>query len=132
MVVHCSDTPNERDVTAAEIHRWHKEGNKWDGIGYHRVIRRDGTLEYGRPDYWPGAHVRGHNHHSLGVCLIGRHYFTPVQMMTLATLLKQWRSEYPDARIVGHHNLDPNKTCPNFDAEEWAASCGLQPKEKRQ
>ena len=48
----------------------------WDGIGYHKIILRDGTIENGRPEYWMGAHVKGKNNKSLGVCLIGRNQFT--------------------------------------------------------
>ncbi|MBU2713926.1 hypothetical protein [Zooshikella harenae] len=49
LVVHCADTPNDRDVTAEDIHQWHIQ-RKWAGIGYHKVIRRDGSIENGRPE----------------------------------------------------------------------------------
>lgn len=120
LVVHCSDSPNDRDIGAAEIHRWHKERTPpFDGIGYHAVIRRDGTVENGRPVYWQGAHVAGHNHESLGVCLVGRDEFTDAQYTSLEGLLQAWHSHWPDARVVGHYHLDSSKTCPNFDAEAW-------------
>jgi len=93
LVVHCADTPDDRDIDAAEIHRWHTEERKWSGIGYHAVIKRDGTIENGRPIYWAGAHAKGHNSHSLGVCLIGRISFTPAQYTSLSGLLKKWNSE---------------------------------------
>lgn len=118
LVVHCADTPNNRDVDAAEIHRWHKERG-FDGIGYHAVIRRDGMIERGRPEYWSGAHVKGHNHESLGVCLIGRDQYTDEQLDSLRLLLRDWKLKHPDAEIVGHCDLDDGKTCPNMDVKHW-------------
>ena len=118
LVVHCADTPNERDVDAADIHDWHT-GRGWSGIGYHAVIRRSGLIERGRPEYWEGAHVRGHNHHSLGVCLIGRDQYTKDQLDSLRQLLRDWKIKYPDAVVLGHCDLDSGKTCPNFDVKHW-------------
>lgn len=121
LVVHCSDTPDDRDVTAADIHQWHVQ-RSWSGIGYHKVIKRDGTIENGRPEYWPGAHAWGHNSNSLGVCLVGRQEFTPDQLHSLCNILTKWKDKYPLAEICGHTDLDPKKTCPNFDVEEWWGS----------
>lgn len=126
LVVHCSDTPDDRDVTAAEIHRWHKQRG-WDGIGYHAVITRDGIVEMGRPVYWPGAHVRGHNSSSLGVCLIGNEHYSCAQYKSLETVIRQWLRRYPSAQVVGHCDLDSQKTCPNFDVKQWAFARRLIP-----
>ena len=52
--------------------------NGWDGIGYHKVILRSGIIENGRPEFWIGAHVKGLNKSSLGVCLIGSKIFTDI------------------------------------------------------
>ena len=71
LVVHCSDTPNSKNLNAFDIHKMHL-GFGWDGIGYHKIILRNGFLEAGRPEYWQGAHAFGYNDKSLGVCLIGR------------------------------------------------------------
>ena len=70
IIVHCSDTPDEENLTASDIHLMHL-GFGWDGIGYHKIINRSGKVENGRPEYWIGAHVKGKNDISLGVCLIG-------------------------------------------------------------
>lgn len=128
LVVHCSDSPNERDVTAADIHDWHK-ARGWDGIGYNAVITRAGYIQPGRPDYWQGAHVRdfdqdgeGDNSDSLGVCLIGRDEFTPHQFRALAAWLYDKKRQHPDAEVVGHRDLDTRKTCPNFNVRDWYAS----------
>ena len=125
LVVHCSDTPDDEPIGAREIHEMHL-GFGWHGIGYHRVIRRDGTVETARPDYWKGAHVYGHNDISLGVCLIGRTTFTDAQLGALEALLRQWQSDYPTAVICGHRDFSyTDKTCPNFEVAAWCASRGL-------
>ena len=125
LVVHCSDTPDDQNLTAADIHSMHLSFG-WDGIGYHRLIRRDGVIEQGRPDYWTGAHVRGHNTQSLGVCLIGRNHFTTLQMQALASLLTDWQNRLPDAKICGHGEFAyTDKTCPNFNVAAWCQQQGL-------
>lgn len=117
LVVHCSDSPQGRGDNAETIHRWHK-ARGWSGIGYHYVITEDGAIDNGRPEYWHGAHVRGHNAHSIGICLIGIDRFTPDQMDALRGLLIRLHGKYPEAVIVGHRDLTPSKTCPNFDIRD--------------
>ena len=75
LVVHCSDSDDSKTLTAFDLHKMHLNFG-WDGIGYHKIINRSGKIENGRPEYWVGAHVKGKNNISLGVCLIGRHKFT--------------------------------------------------------
>ena len=119
LVVHCSDTPDDEGVSAADIHAMHL-GFGWNGAGYHAIITRDGLCHAGRPEYWQGAHVKGRNHDSLGVCLIGRHLFTSAQFAALETLLLNWQGRYPKAEVVGHRDIqETSKTCPNFDAGQW-------------
>ena len=119
LVVHCSDTPDDEPLTARDIHAMHL-GFGWHGVGYHRVINRDGVVEQGRPDYWIGAHVYGHNEESVGVCLIGRTDFTDSQFQSLESVLREWTKKYPNAEVVGHCDFDyTEKTCPNFDAKAW-------------
>ena len=123
LVVHCSDTPNNEPLTASDIHAMHL-GFGWHGVGYHRIINRTGDVEQGRPDYWIGAHVYGHNEESLGVCLIGRNEFSEAQFQSLEAVLYQWKKQHPNAEVVGHCDFDyTEKTCPNFDAKKWWASC---------
>ena len=111
-IVHCSDAPNGRADTAADIHRWHQERG-FDGIGYHYFIRCDGHVETGRPEYWKGAHCRGHND-KIGVCLAGRDKFTADQQQALKRLINANAAE-----VKGHYQYDSGKTCPNFDVEVW-------------
>ena len=119
IVIHCSDSPHRGD-TAEDIHRWHIQRG-WSGIGYHYVIGETGKVENGRPHYWTGSHVKGHNLGSLGICLLGTDYFTPAQMDSLTDLVFLLKAVYPDAEVCGHRDLDSRKTCPNFDVKEWWA-----------
>ena len=120
LVVHCSDTENNKNLTAVDIHEMHLKFG-WNGIGYHKIINRLGKVENGRPEYWIGAHVKGKNDISLGVCLIGRDKFTKKQYLSLERVLKKWKLLYPQAKIIGHRDTgNTNKTCPNFDVEIWS------------
>ena len=120
LVVHCSDTNNKEVFNASDIHQMHLNFG-WDGIGYHKVILRSGKIENGRPEYWCGAHVKGKNQISLGVCLIGKDKFTNKQMISLEKILKKWKLTYNQARIVGHCDTgNTKKTCPNFDVINWS------------
>ena len=126
IVVHGAWTPPSLDVGAAEICEWHRERG-WQEIGYHWVIRRDGTVEDGRDHGTPGAHVRGHNHHSVGICLIGGKAqdadawevnYTTEQYSALRELLRDLTRRYEGAEVVGHRDLDARE-CPGFDVLPW-------------
>ena len=129
IVIHGSATKADQDVHAEDIARWHRMRG-WLEIGYHYVITRDGVLEEGRNRNHPGAHARGYNHISLGICLIGGigdngdpdFNYTPAQIKTLKALLTQLDPVYPNATVLGHRDL-PNvkKACPCFDVIEWWA-----------
>ena len=123
-------------VSCTVIDTWHRKDNHWKfGIGYHYVIRRDGTIEPGRPEWMVGAHCLNHNAHSLGICYEGgldirgdpADTRTPAQKEALRWLLGQLHRAYPRAVILGHHDLDPQKDCPCIPdvAHEYA---DLQPK----
>jgi len=125
LVIHCSDTDNNKDLNALDIHKMHL-GFGWDGIGYHKLIRRSGKIENGRPEYWIGAHVKGQNEISLGVCLIGRNNFTDKQFVSLEKVLRSWKKFYPKAKILGHCDTgNTEKTCPNFDVQKWCKNKNL-------
>ena len=120
LVVHCSDTENSKNLSAMDIHKMHLSFG-WEGVGYHKIIKRSGKIENGRPEYWVGAHVKGKNDISLGVCLIGRDHFTKKQFISLEKVLKSWKFLYPNAEIVGHKDTgNTKKTCPNFDVITWS------------
>ena len=125
LVVHCSDTNNDENIGAKEIHELHLSFG-WDGIGYHKVIQRNGFVEMGRPEYWIGAHVYEHNQESLGICLIGKNQFTKKQFNSLKIILRNWKVKYPKAKIVGHCDFNnTNKTCPNFNLKKWLIKVNL-------
>lgn len=125
IIVHCSDTPPDRDVDAAEIRRWHVNDNGWDDIGYHYVIKRDGTIEKGRDIHIPGAHCRGHNSDSLGICLAGgwngQFDYHGNQLLSLYRLLDSLSVVLlmPEFVVKGHRDYDRSKTCPNFNVASW-------------
>jgi len=126
IVVHCSATTPDMDIGAQVIDAWHI-GRGWSGIGYHGVIRRDGALESGRELTRMGAHVRGHNSESVGICLVGgldddrrpAATFTAEQYTTLKYVLGGLVRRFPGAKVVGHHDLNPRKSCPCFDVQAW-------------
>ena len=125
LVVHCADTSDEQQLDARDIHRMHLDFG-WHGVGYHRVICRDGCVQNGRPDYWIGAHVKGFNEASLGVCLIGRNNFTDAQFNALENILREWKNDYPAAEICGHCDFEyTDKSCPNFDVAKRCQKVGL-------
>ena len=125
LVVHCSDTDNNLNLNALDIHKMHLKFG-WDGIGYHKIICRSGKIENGRPEYWVGAHVKGKNKISLGVCLIGRNNFNDLQFSALENVLRLWKLYYPKAKIVGHRDTgNTKKTCPNFDVQSWCKEKNL-------
>jgi N-acetylmuramoyl-L-alanine amidase len=122
-IIHCSDTPDTLDIGAAEIRGWHTakppKGNGWSDIGYHFVIRRDGTVEGGRPLARIGAHCAGHNADSVGTCLVGRRAFTEKQFAALRMIHDGLCQQFPGLSFYGHRDLDRHgKTCPNFEVKD--------------
>ena len=126
IIIHCSATKAGQDFRAKDIDRWHRERG-WDGIGYHKVIDLDGTIEPGRSEAKPGAHCKGHNSDSIGICYIGgldedgkpADTRTELQKAALAGLVAGYKQRFPNAKVVGHRDM-PNvhKACPCFNAKE--------------
>ena len=135
VVIHCSAVKPDQMSSVAQIDSWHRERGFKFGVGYHYVIRRDGSIEAGRPEWMVGAHCVNHNKYSIGVCYEGgldargqpADTRTAAQKATLRQLLTDLHRRYPRAVIVGHHDLNPQKECPCIKnvAEEYA---DLQPK----
>lgn len=121
IILHCSDSPNPAQ-TIDDIRRWHMDpkfpGGPLKDVGYHYFIRMDGCLQFGRKEEEIGAHCKGENSHSIGVCLAGRNNFREIQFHTLIDLLFVLHEKYPVATIHGHCEFNPLKTCPNFDYSE--------------
>ena len=126
LVVHCSATRCDRDFPVEALRAAHLARGFAD-IGYHFYITRDGELHGCRPVNRIGAHARGWNDDSIGICYEGgldpqgqpADTRTWAQKCTLLTLLRQLRTDYPAARILGHYQLSPTipKACPCFDAQ---------------
>lgn len=126
IIVHCSATPRHKDFSAEDIRDWHVKGNGWDDIGYHFVIRLSGSIEYGRMVDKYGAHVRGENLDSIGVCYVGgmnkdmtewEDTRTEEQKESLLLLLKTLKKLHNKAEIYGHKDFS-TKMCPSFDAKK--------------
>ena len=123
LIVHCSAVRPGQRSSADDIDVWHKEKG-WKGIGYHFVVRRDGTIEKGRPVEEVGAHCYPHNRHSIGICYEGGldelgkavDTRTPEQKRVLRELLEELHRRYPEAIIVGHRDITHDRKCPCFDA----------------
>lgn len=135
IAVHCSATPENLDIGAKDIDKWHR-AQGWYCIGYHYVIRRDGTIEEGRDREVIGAHVVGFNENSVGICLVGgvdandvkkaENNYTNEQFDSLKKLLDKLKTVYPQAKIQGHRDF-PNvkKACPCFDVKGWCTEQGI-------
>lgn len=122
VVIHYTATPPRLDIGAAEIDEWHKERG-WKGIGYHFVVRRDGTVENGRPITTVGAHAYGHNRGSIGIVWVGGlvgddkgdDTRTPEQVQSLHKLVEGLRMVLPQpVEVVGHRDLADTQ-CPGGD-----------------
>lgn len=125
IIIHCSATQEGKDFGAKHIRRWHMNGNGWSDIGYHYVITLNGMVQLGRDESVIGAHAKGHNKHSIGICYIGgidvqgnpKDTRTPQQDAALVNLLKILKEKYPEAHIMGHNEVS-GKACPSFDVQE--------------
>ena len=130
IVIHCSAVRPDQTSSAAQIDTWHRQRGFHLGIGYHYVVRRNGSVEQGRPEYMVGAHCLHHIAHSIGVCYEGgldirgqpADTRTPAQKVAMRQLLEDLHQRYPRAVIIGHHDLDPTKDCPCIPnvAQEYA------------
>jgi len=136
------------DIDIQDVRRFHMQKG-WSDVGYHYFIQRDGTVEKGRTDTTPGAHARGYNLYSLGICMAGgcamvgpketpsadfwyaefaarakgENNFTAEQFLSLGTLLDDLKADHPNAEILGHRDLPGvRKVCPSFDLREWLRS----------
>ena len=131
IVVHCSASSYGN---AELFDKWHREKG-WQGIGYHYVITNcypteeslldrkpdfmsDGMLETGREIKYQGAHVKGFNAYTIGICLVGRNTFTSRQLLCLKSQVEFLRKFLKrELNVVCHYELDPGKTCPNINGD---------------
>ena len=127
--VHCTAGPQTQ--TIAEIQKYWKNVKKWNKPGYHYIIKPDGEIVPLQPEDKPSNGVAGYNSTSINVCYIGGvdkqgravDNRTDAQKESLIKILKDLKSRYPDAEILGHREIwgqDPSKwhkMCPCFSAK---------------
>lgn len=126
IVLHCSATRSNRTYSVQQLFHDHVEVNHWRYIGYHFYILRNGRVEATRPLERMGAHAKGYNAHSIGICYEGgldesgqpcdtRTWEQKVAMMKLIVQLHQ---QFPTIKaVLGHCDLPGvQKACPCFNA----------------
>ncbi|WP_455664823.1 N-acetylmuramoyl-L-alanine amidase [Phocaeicola sp.] len=124
IIIHCSATPEGRSLDFEACRYEHIHHRHFRDIGYHFYITRGGEIHRGREIEKVGAHCKNHNSHSIGICYEGglsadskpMDTRTLEQKGALLALLRELRGVFPEALIVGHHDLNPVKACPCFDA----------------
>lgn len=143
LVIHCTATPEGREVTSAEIRKWHtspvsKGGRGWKQVGYTDMIHLDGRIERlvknnedANVDPWEVTNgVAGHNNVSRHIVYVGgmdkankaaKDTRTAAQLRTLEIYVKDFHRRFPEVKIVGHNQLAA-KACPSFDVPAWLKS----------
>tara|TARA_B110000977_G_scaffold199432_1_gene286813 strand:- start:14252 stop:14665 length:414 start_codon:yes stop_codon:yes gene_type:complete len=126
IIVHCSATREGQHIDVDTIKDWHlKRG--WSDIGYHYVVYLDGTIKTGRNVEIMGAHTRGYNQGSIGICYVGgveldgttpKDTRTESQKKSLIKLLYILKSIYGDDVSIHGHREFSTKACPSFDAKK--------------
>ena len=126
IVIHCSATRSDQNFPVTALIRCHAD--RFGFTGYHYYITRDGQTYQTRHEQLIGAHAKGYNQRTLGVCYEGgldpqgkpADTRTAQQKKALLTLLKKLKAEHPQAGILGHRDLpDVKKACPCFDCSEY-------------
>ncbi len=133
IIIHCSATPEGKDYTVQQIDQWHRQRG-FRCIGYHFVIYRDGSVHEGRPIEQVGAHCKGYNANSIGICYIGgcaadgktpKDTRTEAQRAALVALVRELKAKYPSATVHGHNEF-ANKACPSFNVPKEPDLCGRE------
>ena len=128
IVVHCSATRSNQRFTVDMLRACHNARFHNKGIGYHYYIERDGQLYQTRDEEEIGIHARHYNAHSIGICYEGgldekgrsEDTRTPAQRAALIALLRSLKADFPDAKIMGHCELEGvHKDCPSFSCQEY-------------
>ena len=123
IIIHCSATPAGRNYTVDDIRQWHiKRG--FSDIGYHTVIDLNGIAFLGRDFDKVGAHCKGHNSHSIGICYVGGldsngkpcDTRTPAQIDCMHEVVSRLINAFGPLKVYGHNEFS-NKACPCFDVK---------------
>ena len=123
IIVHCSATREEENYEVAEIRKWHL-ARGFSDIGYHFYIDLYGEIHKGRDISKIGAHCKGHNRNSIGICYCGgveadgktpKDTRNTEQRRSLVAVLRTLKAMFPNADIHSHNDF-ANKACPSFNA----------------
>ena len=147
LVIHCTATPEGREVTSDEIHHWHTDpvsagGRGWKQVGYTDMIHLDGRLERlvdnnedENVDPWEMTNgAAGYNGVSRHLVYVGgtasdgttpKDTRTPDQLAALETYVESFHERFPKVKIVGHNELAA-KACPSFDVQVWLKGIGIK------
>lgn len=125
IILHCSATVEGKDYSVDTIRAWHKKRG-WSDIGYHFVIQLDGTISQGRPIDKSGAHTKGNNKDSIGICYIGgldaekksKDTMTAKQNKSFRMLVLGIKTLFGDHITIHGHNEFSSKACPSFIVKE--------------
>ena len=121
IILHCSDSDSPAHDDISIIKRWHRERGFID-VGYHFFITRHGRVQTGRHIDDIGAHCKGENKHSVGICVHGRDTITDYQLKILKRLINNILLHYAlEWDSVFLHSDFSSKTCPNFSMERLLA-----------
>ena len=147
LVIHCTATPEGREVSAAEIRRWHtapvsQGGRGWKQVGYTDMVHLDGRIERladnnedANVDPWEVTNgAAGYNSVSRHIVYVGgcdnhlapKDTRTEAQRGALKRYVEDFHARFPQVKIVGHHELNPGKACPSFDVPTWLRSIGIR------
>lgn len=147
LVIHCTATPEGREVSAAEIRRWHtapvsQGGRGWKQVGYTDMVHLDGRVERfvnnnedAQVDAWEVTNgAAGYNSISRHIVYVGgcnkagkpKDTRTEAQCEALKRYVEDFHARFPQVKIVGHHELNPSKACPSFDVPTWLRSIGIR------
>ena len=147
LVIHCTATPEGREVSAAEIRRWHtapisQGGRGWKQVGYTDMVHLDGRVERlvnnnedAQVDAWEVTNgAAGYNNVSRHIVYVGgcdkagkpKDTRTEAQREALKHYVEDFHARFPQVKIVGHHELNPGKACPSFDVPSWLRSIGIR------
>ena len=146
LVIHCTATPEGREVSAADICRWHiappPVGRGWKRVGYTDMVHLDGRVErlvknnedanVDNGEVTNGA--AGYNSVSRHIVYVGgcdsamkpKDTRTEAQRKALKRYVENFHARFPHVRIVGHHELNPGKACPSFDVGKWLREIGIR------
>lgn len=147
LVIHCTATPEGREVTAADIRHWHTDpvsrgGRGWRQVGYTDLIHLDGKVERlvrnnedMEVDPWEVTNgAAGYNALSRHIVYAGgvakdgktpKDTRTPAQRKALEAYVKDFHRRFPTVRIVGHNELAA-KACPSFSVKQWLREIGIR------